>query len=227
MPKILLVEDDKDLLDQLDQFLSHERYEVETVTDGQEAADRLKLYQYDVVVLDWNLPSRSGLEVCKEYRDRSGVAKVLMLTGKGDVSEKEAGLDAGADDYLTKPFHLLELGARVRALLRRPSKILSSKLTAGALELDPQTHTATTNGKPLELLPKEFSMLEFFMKNPNEVFSQEALLDRIWNSESDSSVSTVYTHVKTLRKKLAAAGCDELIKTVHGLGYKLSLPSEK
>lgn len=227
MPKILVVEDDKDLLDQLDQFLSHERYEVETVTDGQEAADRLKLYQYDVVVLDWNLPSRSGIDVCKEYRDRSGVAKVLMLTGKGDISEKEAGLDAGADDYLTKPFHLLELGARVRALLRRPSKILSSKLTAGVLELDPQTHTATTNGTPLDLLPKEFSMLEFFMKNPNEVFSQEALLDRIWNSESDSSVSTVYTHVKTLRKKLAAAGCDDLIKTVHGLGYKLTLPAEK
>jgi len=145
----------------------------------------------------------------------------LMLTGKGTINDKEQGLDAGADDYLTKPFHLKELSARIRALLRRPVTFTGTTLKVGSLEIDPSSHRLTIEGREVNLLPKEYAILEFLMRHPNEVFSPDALLNRVWNSESEASTDTVYTYIKTLRKKVSPEAPSSIIKTVHGVGYKL------
>lgn len=221
MAKILLVEDDKDLCGRVHEWLSYEHHAVECVHDGGEAADRLKYYQYELVILDWDLPKTSGLDVCKGFRGKGGITPILMLTGKGELREKELGLDAGSDDYLTKPFHLKELSARIRALLRRPTTFAGCTLKAGILELDPAKHTLMMKGQEIALLPKEYALLEFLMRHPNEAFSPEALLSRVWSSESDAAADTIYTYIKTLRKKLAVFADAPSIKTLHGVGYKL------
>lgn len=221
MAKILLVEDDSDLSGRIYEWLSFEQHAVECVFDGQEAAERLKIYQYELVILDWNLPGKSGIDVCQEHRASSGSTPILMLTGKNSINDKETGLDAGADDYLTKPFHLKELSARIRALLRRPVTFTGTTLKAGRLELNPSSHQLRMDGREVSLLPKEYAILEFLMRHPNEVFSPDALLNRVWNSESDASTDTVYTYIKTLRKKLSPEAPSSIIKTVHGVGYKL------
>ena len=222
MAKILIVEDDSHLLSDVVDWLEFEQHTVESVGDGKEADERLKFYKYDLVVLDWELPSMHGIEVCKRYRAGGGLTPILMLTGKGHINEKEQGLDAGADDYLTKPFHLKELSARIRALLRRPATMTGAVLEVAGLKLDTNTKKLAKNDREISLTPKEYALLEFFMKHPNEVFSQEALLERVWSSESESSVFSVYTAVKSLRKKISDG--DEkkcALATVHGLGYRL------
>lgn len=221
MAKLLLVEDDHDLCESLITWLTSQNHEVEAVHDGEEGSVRLRFYKYDVAILDWNLPKRTGIEVCKEYRSHGGTTAIIMLTGNDALAEKEAGLDAGADDYLTKPFHVEELSARVRALLRRPRTFTGNVLQAKDISLDPSAHRVMNEHGEIQLLPKEFALLEFFMRHPDETFSPEALLDRVWSSESDSSVDTVYTTIKTLRKKISPGSGSDLIKTVHGVGYRL------
>jgi len=217
--KVLIVEDDADLSGRVAEWLTFEKHSVEQSFDGKDADEKLRFYKYELVVLDLNLPELSGLEVCRRFRSAGGMTPILILTGKDAIHEKEEGLDAGADDYLTKPFHMRELSARIRALLRRTdtNKGLQSVLRAGELSVDTVSHMVELAGQPVQLLPKEFAILEFFIRHPNEVFSPEALLDRVWESSSDSSVDTVYTTIKTLRKKLGST----ILKTVHGLGYKM------
>lgn len=221
MAKILIVEDDKHLASDLIDWLEFEKHTVEHVDDGKEAEDRLKFYQYDLIILDWELPGVYGIDICKRYRSTGGSTPVLMLTGKGEISDKEAGLDSGADDYLTKPFHLKELTARIRALLRRPVTMTGNVLKIKSLSLDTNTKQLKKNEQEIQLSPKEYALLEFLMRHPDEVFSQEALLERVWSSESDASIFSVYTAVKTLRKKLGNEGEKNPIATVHGLGYRL------
>ncbi len=220
MAKVLFVEDEKALSDVVVDWLTAQQYIVEHVGDGQEALHRLNCYQYDVIVLDWGLPGISGIEVCQQFRSKGGATPVLMLTGKRDVDDKEAGLDAGADDYLTKPFHMKELAARLRALLRRPQAVVSNQLTARDVVLDPTTHRVTKSGAEVNLLPREFALLEFLMKHPSQVFSAEALLDRLWASESDATSGTIRTYVNRLRNKIDTEGQSSLICTVHGIGYR-------
>ncbi len=223
MAKILVVEDDPDLQGRVKEWLSFEQHEVEAVADGKEAAQRLKFYKYELVILDWDLPHITGIDVCQQFRSAGGTTPIIMLTGKDTITDKLQGLDSGADDYITKPFHLKELSARIRALLRRPANISGpgNTLEAKGLVLDTAAHELTKEGQPIQLLPKEFALLEFFMRHPGEVFSPDALLDRVWNSESDSSIDTVYTYIKTLRKKISPEAPSSIIKTVHGIGYKL------
>jgi len=224
MPKILLVEDEPDFSILIGEWLRAEHHVVELVENGEEATDRLKFYKYDVVILDWMLPGISGLEVCKRYRATGGTTPILLLTAKKHVDEKEQGLDAGADDYLTKPFEMKELSARIRALLRRPSVMTGSILQVGNLSLEPTTFKVTRNGEEVSLLPKEFALLEFMMRHPNQVFSAEALLDRVWSSDSDASPETIRTYIKRLRKKIDLQGQQSILSTVHGVGYKLESP---
>ena len=174
MAKILLVEDEVDLSDLVKEWLKTEKHVVELVENGEEAIDRLKFYKYDIVILDWVLPGKSGLQVCQEYRALGGTTPILFLTAKNMINEKEAGLDAGSDDYLTKPFDIKELSARIRALLRRPQVFSGSVVTLGPLELDTSSRKFLFNGQEQQLLPKEFALLEFLMKHPNTVFSSEA-----------------------------------------------------
>lgn len=222
MAKILIVEDDKDLAHVLSVTLSSKGHAVQTAGGGAEAIDFLRSFKYDLVILDWMMPEVTGIDVLKAYRDRGGKAPVLMLTAKTDVADKATGLDMGADDYLTKPFHPQELLARVRALLRRPHSLANVLLTAGDITLDPATCQVTKNGEDLHLRPKVFSLLEFFMRHPDQVFSSEAILERVWMDDSLASPDTVRTHIKLLRKSIGETGEGGLIKNVRNRGYMLS-----
>ncbi len=221
MAKILLVEDDLGLCRMVKDWLTFEHHLVETADNGHDGMDKLNFYQYDIIVLDWEMPGLTGVEIAREFRSKGGTTPILMLTGKGTVSDKEAGFDAGADDYLTKPFHMKELSMRLRALLRRTGAFTGDTLRYRDLVLEPGSHRVSRDGKDLQLLPKEFSLLEFFMRHANQVFSAEALLSRVWASESDTTVDAVSTCVKRLRKKVDVEGKPSIVKTVHGVGYKL------
>lgn len=222
MAKILIVEDEPDLAEPVRAYLTHEHHLVEVVADGNEALERLRFYKYDLIVMDWMLPGMHGVEVCKHFRASGGTTPILMLTSRKQVNDKITGLDSGADDYLTKPFDVQEIAARVRALLRRPQAVSSNVLTARNLVLESSTFRVTRNGEDVSLLPKEFALLEFFMRHPNQVFSAEALLDRVWSSESEASPETIRTYIKRLRQKIDIKGeKNSIISTVHGVGYKL------
>lgn len=221
MAKILLVEDELALSEVVVDSLEAQQHIVEHVSNGREAISRLKFYQYDLVILDWNLPELDGIEVCRQFRQAGGMTPVIMLTGKREVDDKEAGLDAGADDYLTKPFHLKELGARVRALLRRPAQAVSAVLSARDVTLCPTTHKVSKAGQPVSLLPKEFALLEFLLRHPNQVFSAETLIERLWPADSESSSNTIRTYVNRIRNKVDSQDEPSLIATVHGIGYRL------
>ncbi len=221
MAKVLVVEDDRAVLSNVKQWLEQDNYLVETAMDGDTASALLRSYSYDVIVLDWDLPKLSGLEVLLSYRQSGGMTPVLMLTGKSQMAEKETGLDSGADDYLTKPFQLRELTARLRSLLRRAARTADNVLKCGEMVLEPRTRRVTCGEREIHLLPKEFALLEFLMRHPDESFSGEALLNRVWTSESSASLNTVKSFVYLLRKKLAAVGKADLLQTVPGEGYKL------
>ncbi len=222
MAKILVVEDDLTVCTIIEDWLTHQHHTVEVSHNGLEADHYLKSYQYDVIVLDWGLPDLSGVEVCKRYKSSGGRAPVLMLTGKHDIEDKEEGFNAGADDYLTKPFDIKELSARIRALLRRPTNVYDNVLSIRNISVDPNNHIVTKDGEVIKLTPKEFAVLEFFMRNPNKVFKADALLDHVWNSEAGSGPETVRTCIKRLRRQIDTQGQSSIIENVHGVGYKLA-----
>lgn len=221
MAKILIVEDDLGLSKMVRDWLVFEKHQVEEVADGNEAREKLRFYEYDLVILDWMLPGMSGVQILREFRNTRGSTPVLMLTGKDTIIDKETGLDAGADDYLTKPFHMKELSARTRALLRRPRDIVTDTIKVGDLLLDRGKHKILKNNVEVKLLPKEFALIDFLMRHPNQVFSVDALLNRVWESESDATADAVTTCVKRIRKKLDSEGKPSIIRTVHGVGYRL------
>jgi DNA-binding response OmpR family regulator len=220
MSKILLVEDDIDLSDRVSEWLRDDGYVVEAALDGATALAFIKTYLFDLLILDWQLPGASGVDICRQYRSNGGVAPVLMLTSKSALPDKITGLDAGADDYMSKPFHIEELSARVRALLRRPQAILSDQLHYLDLTIIPSQREVRVQDQPVHLLPKEYALLEFFVRHPNQIFSPEQLLNGVWESSAEVSIGTVYTNMKTLRKKLGASA-RSIIVTASGGGYML------
>lgn len=224
MAKILLVEDDTGLCRMVKDWLTLEHHNLETANDGKDGLEKLRFYKYDLVILDWTLPEMTGIEVLKEMRKQGLSTPVIMLTGRNTVPDKEVGFDAGADDYLTKPFHMKELSARLRALLRRPATMVDEVLEFGDLKVDRGTYKVTKGGEEVKLLPTEYALLEFLMRHPNQVFTQEALLNRVWSSESDATANALTTCVKRLRKKIDSENQESIIKTVYGVGYKLEVP---
>lgn len=222
MAKILVVEDDPQILKVIDDCLKIDHHTVETEEDGSIALEKLKLFEYDVLIFDWNLPGVTGVELCREYRNRGGRGSILMLTANTTISNKEEGLGSGADDYLTKPFDVRELSARVKALARRSSVALTAtNLKVGGVELDRDRFCVTLYDQPIKLVPKEFALLEFLMRHRNIVFSAEALLSRVWKAEEDASPEIIRTHIKNLRRKLEHDGKPSIIETVYGVGYKV------
>jgi DNA-binding response OmpR family regulator len=217
--KILLVEDDPDIAARVTEFLSREGHIPEHVDNGLEAKDRLRIYDYDLIILDWQLPGATGIEICQTYRSNGGHKPVLMMTGKDTTQDKMTGLDTGADDYVTKPFDFGELGSRIRALLRRQNSTVSMTLKAQDLELNPSERSVTRAGKSIDLTPREFAILEFLMKHNDQVVSPEMILNGVYHSESESTIDSIYTLVKNIRKKIGDK--QSVIKTVHGIGYKL------
>lgn len=221
--KILVVDDEKLLVKGIKFNLETEGYQVDTAYDGEECVKLSKVNEYDLIILDLMMPKLSGLDACMQIREFSTVP-IIMLTARGDDMDKIIGFEYGADDYITKPFNILELKARVRALLRRSSiaKDLdgAEKLIIGNITLDYQRHLAEKNGKSIELTGREFDILELFMKNPGRVYSRENLLNLIWGRDYQGDVRTVDVHVHRLRDKLESDPASPLhIITKWGVGY--------
>ena len=226
MSKVLVVEDDKNLSFAVREVLLLDNHTVEVVNDGSEALDLLRAYQYDLVILDWELPGASGIEICRQFRTTGGASPILFLTGKKSIDDKEAGFSAGADDYLTKPFNVRELAARVKALLRRPVAYSTDTLVVGPLVMQPTKFELTCHGEVVNLLPKEFALLEFFMRHPGQIFSADALLGRVWPNESDATPEALRQTISRLRNKIDQKGDKQsLIRTVINVGYKLDVSS--
>jgi DNA-binding response OmpR family regulator len=222
MAKILLVEDEADIAKLIRDWLEGELHLVEVVANGADGLHCLLTNSYDLVILDLLLPGMTGIEVCRQFRIKRGATPILMLTAKSSIEDKEEGFGVGADDYLTKPFHLKELAARVRVLLRRPLTEHATTLRAGDVVLDPIECKVLKNGQEVHLLPKEYRLLEFLMRHPNHVFSAEVLFNRVWESDTTAALDTVRGHIMRLRTKLDTPGMPSIISTVRRLGYKLN-----
>lgn len=226
--KILLVEDDEIFGSSLVDTLTTYSYTVEWVADGQTGWDYAQATNYDLIILDWDLPNLDGKALCQRLRQAQYAGAILLLTSKGDERFKVAGLDAGADDYVVKSCTPAELVARLRALLRRPRDLVDTVLVWGELQLDLNACQVTVSTEPLALSPKEYSLLEIFLRNPQRVFSSAVLLERLWTFEEIPGEDTVRTHIKRLRRKLKRVGVTGVIENIYGMGYRLAtLPAER
>jgi two-component system OmpR family response regulator len=220
--RLLLVEDDPKLSRALARGLRAEGYAVDHAADGESALLQAGVYEYDGIILDVMLPLRDGFDVCRALREREVWAPVLMLTARGQVGDRIRGLDAGADDYLAKPFDFGELLARVRALVRRRPAERPACLTVGALSVDPAAHAVQLDGRAIELTAREFAVLEYLARHAGEVVARTQLLDHVWDANYLGSTNIVDVYVGQLRRKLGRA---ELIRTVRGVGFLLERPA--
>ena len=226
--RVLLVEDEPDLGKAIERTLKQEKYIVDWALDGSEAWEYLDSHwtQYNLAIFDWLLPGLSGLELLRRLRAKPNALPVLMLTAKDRMEDKVAGLDAGADDYLVKPFGMAELLARLRALQRRSPQIQPQQLQIGNLVLDCGNRTACHlegNGKNqiISLTNKEFQLLEYFMRHPNQIVTTDQIRNQLWEASADTFSNVVAAQVRLLRRKLESVGCANLIETVHGVGYRM------
>jgi len=217
--RILVTEDEKDLADALAKGLERQGYAVDVAYDGEESLRLAEVNDYDLMILDLNLPKVDGMEVCKRLRDSGSSTGILMLTARAGLDSRVEGLDTGADDYLVKPFHFPELLARVRSILRREGEHRKPILRTGDLVLDPNTVRASVGDKPVVLTAKEFGILEYLMRNVGRVVSQEELLEHVWGEDANMFTQSIKVHINNLRKKLDAAGGGGLITTIKGKGY--------
>jgi len=225
--KILVVDDERAVRESLRRALELEGYEIELAEDGREALDQLLDNggsQPDAVILDVLMPGIDGLEVCRRVRHSGNGVPVLMLTAKDEVENRVAGLDAGADDYVTKPFALEELLARVRALLRRTSEDTNETLRFADLELDPRTRDVRRAGTSIELTRTEFALLELFMTNPRQVLTRSIIFERVWGYDFGFASNSLDVYIGYLRRKTEVGGMSRLIQTVRGVGYALREP---
>ena len=223
MSKILVIEDEPDMVLGLKDNFEFEGYEVLTAADGAAGLERARAQKPDLVILDIMLPKLSGLEVCKTLRSEGFEAPIIMLTARGQEIDKVVGLELGADDYVTKPFSIRELLARVRAILRRTdgAKKRLSRYRFADLELDFETYRAKKAGEPLEMSPREFELLRYLIERKGETVSRDRLLEDVWGYESYPSTRTVDTHIAKLRAKIGDSGSEPRhILTIHGMGYK-------
>lgn len=219
--RLLLAEDEKELSNALVTVLKHNNYSVDAVYNGQDAFDYLDSGNYDGAILDIMMPKMDGITVLKEIRKKGNAVPVLMLTAKAEIDDRVLGLDSGADDYLTKPFNVKELLARVRAMTRRQTEVTDSVLSFADLTLDRSTYLAEVGEKNIRLGNKEYQMLEMLMTNPGQIISVEQFMGKIWGYDSDAELNTVWVFISYLRKKLTSLGAHVQIKATRGLGYSL------
>lgn len=223
MAKLLLADDDALLAKSIADWLKSSDYHVDVTYTLEETSSMVDSYEYDLIVLDWQFPDGAGIDIVSSFRKKGGLAPILLLTGKTSVQDKEKALDAGADDYLTKPFHMQELGARIRALLRRPRIIVGDELKIGELSLNTASRKVLLGAQEIKLQPMEVSVLEFFMRNPGKPYSPEKIIERVWETTTDVSLQAVYSCIKRLRRKLDRPGRESIFHTVPGAGYELLL----
>ncbi|MBO6115115.1 MAG: response regulator transcription factor [Lachnospiraceae bacterium] len=219
--KLLLAEDEIDMSEALVDILTFHKYIVDAVYDGQDALDYARLGNYDGIILDIMMPKKDGLTVLKELRSAGSQVPVLMLTAKSEIEDKVAGLDLGADDYLAKPFAMDELLARLRAMLRRREKTISSELTCGNVSLNQQTFELKTQNGSIILPKLEFQVMEMFMLNQEMYISADNILEKVWGYDTDAEISTVWVYISYLRKKLAQLKADIEIQAKRNIGYRL------
>jgi len=227
MPKILVVDDERVLVKGIKFNLENEGYQVETGSDGEEAVEKARAGQYDLIILDLMMPRIDGLQACMKIREFSNVP-IIMLTARSEDADKIIGFECGADDYITKPFNILELKARIRALLRRAGQVAqqereSNRLARGSIVIDTDERAAWKDGQPVDLTAKEFDLIELLLRNPGRVYSRENLLNQVWGYEYIGEYRTVDVHIRRLREKLEPDPANpEYILTKWGVGYYLS-----
>lgn len=221
--RILVVEDQEKLARSIKKGLEQKGYAVDTLHEGEAGMRRLEFnhQDYDLVVLDVMLPGMSGIEIAKSARSKGITLPIIMLTAKDTLENKVEGLDAGADDYLVKPFAFEELVARLRALLRRPSEVVDSVMVVGKITMDTTKRIVIKQGKEVMLSAKEFAILEQFMRHPNEILSREKIISHVWDFASDSFSNIVDAQIKNLRRKLQNKN-EKLFETIHGVGYRFT-----
>lgn len=226
--KILLVDDEVELTDPLSRLLTREGYNIDAAYDGVNGSVLALSGDYDMLILDWMLPGKNGLEICQELRHQGKTTPVLFLTAKDTLDDRVQGLDAGADDYLVKPFELRELLARVRALLRRSSTIQvqetpSARLIKADLELDIENQVAYRTGRVIELSEKESQLLQYFMENAGQLLTHAQIMENLWNDMEQPSSNVIAALIRLLRRKIESTGETQLIHTVYGKGYRFGI----
>lgn len=224
--RLLLAEDEKELSRALVTVLKHHNYSVDAVYNGQDALDYLETGIYDGAILDIMMPGMDGITVLKKVRALGNSVPILLLTAKAEIDDRVTGLDSGADDYLTKPFAMKELLARIRAMTRRQSEVSDTVLSFGNITLDRTTYLMSGPKDSCKLGGKEFQMLEMLMVNPGQVISADRFMDKIWGFDSDTENNVVWVYLSYLRKKLAALNADITIKATRGVGYSLEVTND-
>lgn len=223
--KVLVIEDEKDLSESICTYLANEQFVCERSFDFDSALEKISLYDYACILLDVNLPGGSGLHILDELKKQNKIDGVLIISARDALDDKVSALKAGADDYLTKPFHLPELAARVAAIIRRKSFEGRNQITINELTLDLSQKTIQVDGKDVELTKKEYELLLYFISNKNRVVAKNAIAEHLWGDNMDmaGSYDFIYTHIKNLRRKLIQAGAPDYIKSIYGMGYKFSM----
>ncbi|MEO8712787.1 MAG: response regulator transcription factor [Parafilimonas sp.] len=224
--KILIIEDEHELSKSICEYLASEQFFTESAHDYNSAFEKISLYDYACIILDITLPDGSGLDILKELKKNNKADGVIIISAKNSLDDKIYGLKAGADDYLTKPFHLSELGARVAAVIRRKSFDGNNTILFDELRINLDEKQASVQNKTLDLTKKEYELLLYFISNKNKVISKSAIAQHLWGDNMDiaDNYDFIYTHIKNLRKKLLQHGAPDYIKSVYGMGYKFSLP---
>lgn len=222
--KILIIEDEQALRDSIQQYLEHLGYTCEAVGDFVAGMEKVRSFNYDCIVVDIGLPAGSGLDIVKELKYIEARSGIIIISAKNSLEDKLKGLELGSDDYLTKPFHLPELNARIHAILRRRKFGGNNTVIFNEIQLDPQSKQVTINNKSVDLTEKEYQLLEYFIANQRFVLTKAAIAEHIWGDEYEhvSNYDFIYSHIKNLRKKLIEAGSEDYIKTVYGSGYKFT-----
>jgi DNA-binding response OmpR family regulator len=220
--KLLIVEDELELLNSTCVYLQKEDFICESASNFFEAEDKLLSYNYDVVILDINLPDGNGLDLLRHVKEKTPETGVLIVSAKDSLDDKLKGLDLGADDYITKPFHLAELNSRVNSLLRRRKFEGNNNIVFEEIEIDPVAKIAMVNSAPLDLTKKEYFLLLYFITNKNRVLTKEAIAEHLLGDNIDmvDNFDFIYTHMRNLRKKLKKSGANDYLQTIYGLGYK-------
>ncbi len=224
--KVLVIEDELEISKSVCKYLQNEQFICETAFTFDEAVEKISLYEYACILLDIGLPDGSGLNLLAQLKKENKSDGVLIISAKNSLDDKVAGLKAGADDYLAKPFHLSELGARVTAIIRRKSFDGKNEIRVDNLALDLNNKSASADEKIIDLTRKEYDLLLYFISNKNRVISKNAIAEHLWGDNMDlaDNYDFIYTHIKNLRKKLIQAGCKDYIRSVYGLGYKFERP---
>lgn len=222
--KILIIEDEPALRESIQKYLGHQGFTCEAVGDFTDGLEKVRNYNYDCVVVDIGLPAGSGLDIVKELKQIEAKSGIIIISAKNSLEDKLMGLQLGSDDYLTKPFHLSELNARINAILRRRTFGGSKTIKFNELQLEPEAKQVSVDDKPVDLTDKEYQLLEYFIANQKRVLTKAAIAEHIWGDEYEkvTNYDFIYSHIKNLRKKLIEAGSEDYIKTVYGSGYKFT-----